>query len=75
MRGLNLDHLRAFADVAELGSFSAAAERLNLTQPAVSLQIRQLEQRLRVKLFFTYRGPLGVESATGDGVLTVEILG
>ncbi|MEQ8817651.1 MAG: LysR family transcriptional regulator [Thalassobaculum sp.] len=50
MRGLNLDHLRAFADVAELGSFSAAAERLNLTQPAVSLQVRQLEQRLRVKL-------------------------
>ncbi|HEY9568432.1 MAG TPA: LysR family transcriptional regulator, partial [Thalassobaculum sp.] len=50
MRGVNLDHLRTFADVAELGSFSAAAERLGLTQPAVSLQIRQLEQRLGVKL-------------------------
>lgn len=50
MRSLNLDHLRAFADVAELGSFSAAAARLNLTQPAVSLQIRQLEQRLGVRL-------------------------
>lgn len=46
MNSLNLDHLRAFADVVELGSFSAAAERLNLTQPAVSLQIRQLERRL-----------------------------
>lgn len=50
MRGINLDHLRTFADVAELGSFSAAAERLGLTQPAVSLQIRQLEQRLGVRL-------------------------
>lgn len=50
MRSLNLDHLQAFADVAELGSFSAAAERLNLTQPAVSLQVRQLERRLGVRL-------------------------
>lgn len=33
------------------------------------------EQRLRVKLFFTYRGPLGIESATGDGLIRVEILG
>lgn len=50
MRGLSLDHLHTFAEVAELGSFSAAAERLNLTQPAVSLQIRQLERRLGVRL-------------------------
>lgn len=50
MRGVNLDHLRTFADVAELGSFSAAAERQGVTQPAVSLQIRQLEQRLGVRL-------------------------
>ena len=28
MRGLNLDYLRTFVDVVELGSFSAAAERL-----------------------------------------------
>ncbi len=51
MRGVNLDHLTAFAAVAELGSFSAAAARLNLTQPAVSVQIRQLERRLGVRLF------------------------
>jgi DNA-binding transcriptional LysR family regulator len=50
MNGLNLRQLHAFADVIELGSFSAAAERLNLTQPAVSLQIRQLESRLGVRL-------------------------
>lgn len=50
MRGLNLDHLRTFARVVELGSFSAAAERGGVTQPAVSLQIRQLERRFGLKL-------------------------
>ncbi|PJI39631.1 LysR family transcriptional regulator [Ferrovibrio sp.] len=50
MRGFNLDHLQTFADVVRLGSFSAAAARLNLTQPAVSLQIRQLERKLGLKL-------------------------
>jgi DNA-binding transcriptional LysR family regulator len=50
MRQLSLDHLQTFADVVKLGSFSAAARRLNLTQPAVSLQIKQLESRLGVRL-------------------------
>jgi DNA-binding transcriptional LysR family regulator len=50
MDSLNLDHLRAFVSVIEFGSFSAAADRLNLTQPAVSLQIRQLEKRLGAPL-------------------------
>jgi DNA-binding transcriptional LysR family regulator len=50
MRGLNPDQLRALTEVVELGSFTAAAWRLNLTQPAVSLQIRQLEERLGMTL-------------------------
>ncbi|MBX6324382.1 MAG: LysR family transcriptional regulator, partial [Rhodospirillaceae bacterium] len=50
MWGLNLDHLRTFAMVVEHGSFSAAAERLNLSQPAVSLRVRQLERRLGAPL-------------------------
>ncbi|PND33524.1 LysR family transcriptional regulator [Achromobacter pulmonis] len=50
MRGLNLDQLRTFALVIETGSFSAAAERSGVTQPAVSLQIRQLERRFGLKL-------------------------
>jgi DNA-binding transcriptional LysR family regulator len=50
MHAINLDHLRSFVDVIELGSFSAAAERANLSQPAISLQMRQLETRLGVKL-------------------------
>ncbi|MDC7785178.1 LysR family transcriptional regulator [Rhodoplanes sp. TEM] len=50
MKGVTLDQLRTFCDVAALGSFSAAAERAGLTQPAVSLQIRMLERRLGVRL-------------------------
>ncbi|MGH7110222.1 MAG: LysR family transcriptional regulator [Stellaceae bacterium] len=50
MRALSPDHLAAFAAVVELGSFRAAAERLNLTQPAVSLRVRQLERRLGLSL-------------------------
>ena len=50
MRSLNLDQLRALTEVAALGSFSAAARRLNLSQPAVSLQIRELEGRWGLRL-------------------------
>ena len=42
MEKFNLDHLRGFVCVIAHGSFSRAAERLGLTQPAVSLQVRQL---------------------------------
>jgi DNA-binding transcriptional LysR family regulator len=50
MRSLNLDQLKALDEVVRLGSFSAAARRLNLSQPAVSLQIRELESRVGVRL-------------------------
>lgn len=50
MRNLNLDQLQALVEVIERGSISAAAKRLNLTQPAVSLQIRELEARLGMPL-------------------------
>src|SRR3954464_11697977 len=42
--------LAAFVAVVEKKSFSQAAERLGVTQPAVSLQIRSLEKRLGVQL-------------------------
>ncbi|MES5483864.1 LysR family transcriptional regulator [Bradyrhizobium sp. INPA03-11B] len=50
MKNLNLDYLESFAVVIDSGSFSAAAERLQLTQPAVSLQVRQLEKSLNATL-------------------------
>src|SRR2546421_2879739 len=42
--------LAAFCAVVERRSFSQAAERLGVTQPAVSLQIRGLEERLGHRL-------------------------
>jgi DNA-binding transcriptional LysR family regulator len=50
MRSLNPDHLRAIAEVVAQGSFTRAARRLNLAQPTVSLQVRELEARLGVRL-------------------------
>src|ERR1700758_5837687 len=42
--------LAAFCAAAERRSFSQAAERLGVTQPAVSLQVRDLEKRLGTQL-------------------------
>lgn len=50
MATLNLDHLVTFRMVISRGSFSGAAEALGISQPAVSLQIRQLEQVFQVRL-------------------------
>ena len=50
MAALKLEQLKTFAEVVALGSFSAAAEKLQLTQPAVSHQVRHLEQALDVRL-------------------------
>jgi DNA-binding transcriptional LysR family regulator len=55
---LPLETLRAFDAAARTGSFSAAAERLNLTHGAVSRQIAKLEGWLGLKLFD--RGARGV---------------
>lgn len=51
MRVPPLHLLRAFSEVARLGSFSRAAAALNVTQSAVSQQIRQLEQEVGTDLF------------------------
>ena len=50
MRSLNLDQLRAFVEVVTRGSFTAAAKELNLTQPAVTHQVQELERRFNVAL-------------------------
>ena len=48
---MDFDQLRTFVEVARLGSFSRAAEKVLRSQPAVSTQIRQLEQEYGQKLF------------------------
>ena len=48
---INLGQLRVFEAVTRAGNFSRAAHQLGVTPPAVSLQIRQLEQAHGVRLF------------------------
>ena len=48
---LSLQQVRCFDAAAELGSFTAAAERLRVSQPAVAEQIRKLEHALGSALF------------------------
>ncbi len=47
---MDLRKLEIFASVAELGSFSQAAERLHMAQPAVSIAVRKLEESIGVPL-------------------------
>jgi len=47
---MNLDYLRTYLEVIRLGSFSEAARKLSITQPAVSFQINKLEHDLGVRL-------------------------
>src|SRR5262245_39122803 len=51
-----LPHLETFARAAELGSFTAAARELGLTQAAVSQRIHALEAELDVALFHRRAG-------------------
>ena len=48
---MQISQITAFLAVAELQSFSLAAERLHITQPAVSKRIRQLEETMQTTLF------------------------
>ncbi|MFB2607663.1 LysR family transcriptional regulator, partial [Rhizobium phaseoli] len=66
----DLGWMRLFVEVARLGSFSAAATLLGLTQPAVSYQIRRLEQQFGASLL--RRQHRGVElTAEGERLLEV----
>jgi len=52
-RHLTIRQLEVLAAVGREGSVTAAAESLHLTQPAVSMQLRQLEHQLELALFET----------------------
>ncbi len=59
----SLQELVAFEAAGRYGSFTQAAEELNLTQSAVSKQIRQVEEALNIPLFERVRGGVVLTSA------------
>jgi DNA-binding transcriptional LysR family regulator len=60
---LSLQQIRCFCAALELGSFTAAAEALRVSQPAVAEQIRKLEQALGADLFVRAgRGVIATEA-------------
>jgi len=64
--------LRAFDAVAREGGFALAAERLSLTQPALTIQVRALEDAYAVKLF---RRGGGKATLTGPGRELFQLTG
>lgn len=68
--GLNLKQLEAFYWVAHLGGFSAAAARLNTTQPGVSMRLKELEERVGAPVFDrSHRGRGGRLTPKGRDLL------
>ena len=47
---MNVNHLKAFYEVAKAKSFTLAAKQLNVSQPTLSMQVKFLEKRFSVPL-------------------------
>jgi len=60
---VNFNHLRSFYAVAGDRSVTRAARRLNISQPALSKQLKALEDRYKVELIEGTRPPLTLTSA------------
>jgi DNA-binding transcriptional LysR family regulator len=67
----DLRHIRYFLTVARMGTVSAAAEELRISQPSLSQQIRRLEERVGAPLFT--RTPRGVELTLGGQAFLREV--
>ena len=60
---MDLDQLHTFLEIVRLKSFSKAAQTCYRTQPAISAQVRQLEQELRADLFERFGSRISLTTA------------
>lgn len=66
----NLRSLRVFCGVAEAGGFAAAEKKLAMSKPSISRHVREVEERLGVKL--CERGPSGFR-LTAEGIVALDL--
>jgi len=67
---MNLEQLRGFVEIAQIGHFTRAAERLHVAQPSLSRQIATLEAELGVTLLHRARGNVSL-TAAGEQLLPI----
>src|SRR5881392_1986102 len=60
---MDFDQLHTFLEIVRLKSFSKAAQTCYRTQPAISAQIRQLEQELKAELFERFASRISLTTA------------
>jgi LysR family transcriptional regulator for metE and metH len=75
MRDVSLKHLRIVAAIARTGKVLGAAELLNVTPPAITLQLKQLEEILRLPVFERSRDGMKLTEAGRillDGATRIE---
>lgn len=70
LHGMDLDLVRSFLAVADCGSITEASGRVNITQPALSRRIRQLEEHFDAELLA--RGRKGVELTEAGRLVAAE---
>ncbi|WP_017727633.1 LysR family transcriptional regulator [Halalkalibacterium ligniniphilum] len=65
---MELKYIEAFLKIVEKGSFSAAANDLNITQPTISIRIQHLEDQLNTKLFKRVSGRKIMLTSEGEKI-------
>ena len=60
---MNINHLQYFITIAEEGGFTAAAQKLFITQPSLSQSIHNMEQQLGTELFDRKTSPISLTPA------------